>query len=266
MVVTAPIAGLLEILIPIFFGFWLVRRYGTKWSLVGIGALLFIASQVVHIPLLKLLTALFQNGTLPTPPEEWNLVFNAVVLGLMAGLCEETARWIGFSLLKGRARTWAAGMTVGIGHGGVESIFVGVSVLATFVVMVISRDNPSLLSLSGSDLATLQSQVSAYWAAAWTTPLAGLLERISAITLHLSLSVLVLQTVLKRTSLFFILAVLWHAVVDGMSVYLVGIGMGTWMLEAVMFGFALLSLAIILVLRKQQPSANVNAQPVAVPD
>lgn len=85
---------ILMILLPLLLGLLLARRLGTKWSLYAIGAVTFIASQIVHIPLNNGLTALFAQKILPAPPDAWKLPFNMVVLGLTAGLCEEIARYL----------------------------------------------------------------------------------------------------------------------------------------------------------------------------
>ena len=93
MILVTSIIGVLGmILLPIVLGFWLVRKFKLSWKLFFAGALTFIASQVLHIPFLYGLTALFANGILPSPPAAWNTIFNAVLLGLLAGIFEETAR------------------------------------------------------------------------------------------------------------------------------------------------------------------------------
>ncbi len=46
------ISIILEIGIPIGLAVWLTRRYKYGWGVVGVGVLTFIASQVIHIPLL----------------------------------------------------------------------------------------------------------------------------------------------------------------------------------------------------------------------
>ena len=42
--------GLLMIAMPIALGIYLVRRTGQHWKLFLVGAVLFVASQVLHIP------------------------------------------------------------------------------------------------------------------------------------------------------------------------------------------------------------------------
>lgn len=123
MLITFPLAILVEILFPILLAAWFIRRHKLGWRLVFYGGLGFLGSQIVHLPLLSLLTNLFTRGILPAPPFQYHVIFNAVILGLLAGICEESARLVVYTLLKNRARSWSAGVTLGIGHGGTESIF-----------------------------------------------------------------------------------------------------------------------------------------------
>jgi len=80
--------GFLMILLPVGLGVYLTRKLSLGWRLWWIGAGTFVLSQVGHIPLNFVLTALFQRGLLPKPPMTWKPIFYAVVLGLSAGLWE----------------------------------------------------------------------------------------------------------------------------------------------------------------------------------
>ena len=68
ILITSSIGVLGMIILPVLLGFWLTRRFKLSWKLFLAGALTFIASQVLHIPFLYGLTALFTNRTLPSPP------------------------------------------------------------------------------------------------------------------------------------------------------------------------------------------------------
>lgn len=169
MLITFPIAIIFEICFPILLGIWFVRRYRSSWKLVGIGALVFVGAQVLHIPFLSWLTSLFTAGTLPAPGAAYRVLFNAVLLGLLAGLFEETARAIAFYFLKDQARSWKPAVALGIGHGGIESILlVGLPVLATFAAMLVWRAQ----GVQNLDPLTAQ-QVTTYFATSWDLPLAG---------------------------------------------------------------------------------------------
>ncbi len=240
---------ILMMVLPILLGVFLARKFGVPWSLFFIGAATFIASQVVHIPLNIGLTALFQKGLLPVPPKEWITVFNAVVLGLTAGLCEEIARYLVYRWWITSARTWRQALMFGAGHGGVEAIIIGALAGLTFINMVALHDMPaSALPVPVEQQALAAQQIAAYWAAPWTLSVLGAVERACALCFHVSASVLVLQSIKRRNRLWLVAAILWHAALNA-GALLVATAYGPYWSEAAMGMAALVSLGLILALR-----------------
>ncbi len=113
---TYIISLLLMIGLPIALGYFVIRYLKVSWWVVLTGVLTFIGSQALRIPASYGLSALFQNGTIPTPSANWIPVFNGLVAGLLAGVFEETARLVGFMFLKrkpdrsNRLLVWVSGM------------------------------------------------------------------------------------------------------------------------------------------------------------
>ena len=62
------LAVIIEIGLPIALAIWLTRRYKFGWGIVGVGVLTFIASQIVHIPLLA---GLALCAALPASAGQW---------------------------------------------------------------------------------------------------------------------------------------------------------------------------------------------------
>jgi uncharacterized membrane protein YhfC len=271
MILITSIIGVLGmILLPIGLGFWLTRKFKLSWKLFFAGALTFIASQILHIPFLYGLTALFANGTLPSPPLAWATAFNAVLLGLLAGIFEETARYILFKFFLKNARTWREGVLVGAGHGGVEAIIIGVLAVFTVINMVVMRNmDLSALGIPADQLVLAKQQVDAFWAAPAYTGLIGLLERVFAVCLHLSLSVMVLYSIASRKPIWFWMAMLWHALVDAAAVYLMPL-IGAMPVEGVIGLMAVVSLGIMFGLKpkfmeQDPPKVEAEAQIGDVP-
>jgi len=208
---------------------------------------------------------MFNNGILPSPPEAWNTIFNAVLLGLLAGIFEETARYILFKFSLKNARTWNEGVLVGAGHGGVEAILLGVLAVFTVVNMVVLRNvDLSTMGIPADQLSLAKQQVDAFWAAPAYTGLLGFMERIFAICLHISLSVMVLYSVAYKKPIWFWMAMLWHAFVDAAAVYLMPV-IGAVAVEGVVAVMAIVSLAILFGLRprfveRDQPQVPAEAQ------
>src|SRR5260221_468010 len=72
-------------------------RARLPWSLWAAGALTFLGSLVVHLPILWGL-----SGHAPR-----SLVVQCLVLGLLAGICEETARWLVFKRFLPKSSSFA---------------------------------------------------------------------------------------------------------------------------------------------------------------
>jgi uncharacterized membrane protein YhfC len=234
------------IVLPIVLVIYLKRKFNLPWKLPVAGAVTFILSQVLHIPFLYGLTALFQNGSLPKPPASWAVLFNATLLGLLAGIFEETARYILFKFVLKQAKTWRDGVLVGAGHGGIEASLLGLLGIATVVNMVVMRNatDLSVFNIPASQVGAVKQQIAAFWSAPVYMAFLGLIERAFAICLHLSLSVMVLYSVAHKKPIWFWVALLWHAVVDGAAVFLLP-SLGAVGVEAVVGVLAVISLVIL---------------------
>jgi len=242
--IVTVVAVIIEIAVPLVLAWRFIRKFKTGWKFFFVGVATFVGSQVVHLPLVFGLTAYFKTPAAPQISAGFAPIFNGIVLGLLAGICEETARWVGYRLMKGKANSFGGALTLGSGHGGVESIFVGLSVLVSFVTMLALQNGGSAISsvLPADQAALLADQVTTFWAQPWYSPLFGAFERLTAITLHITLSVMVLQSVTRRSAGWFIGAVLYHALIDFLAVYLVSLNWSTLAIEAVFGIFMLINI------------------------
>lgn len=244
--------GALMVLMPVALGIFLARRFRLSARIWWIGAATFILSQVGHIPFNIGLTALFERGLLPSPPQNLQLIFNAVVLGLSAGLWEEVFRYLAYRFWAKDARSWGKGLMLGAGHGGVEAIILGALVLVNYVVMVVMKDMTITSLVPADQMALAQQQMSAYWTAPWYATLLGAVERLFALLFHLSASILVLQVFLRKQIRWLWIAIGWHAFLDAVAVF----SSSTWgiyVTELLLGLIALISLAIIFKLKQPEP-------------
>lgn len=215
-----PLNGLLMLALPVGLGLYLTRRFQLGWRLWWIGAATFVLSQVGHIPFNAMLTQLFQRGLLPTPAPEWGLIFNAVVLGLSAGLWEESARYAAYRWWAREARTWKRGLLLGAGHGGIEAILLGVLVLVNFFILAALRTSDLSGLVPSEQLELASQQIQAYWSTPLSLVLLGAVERVFAIILHLTLSLLVLQVFIRRRFYWLAASIAWHALANAVAVYM----------------------------------------------
>ncbi len=263
---------LLMIALPIALGLVLARRLGLPSRLFFIGAATFILSQVVHIPLNLAIDRVVNSSLMPPIPQAYQLLFSAVVLGLSAGLCEEVARYLVYRLWIKDARHWRHALMFGAGHGGVEAVIVGALAALGTVNLLVLMQTPDLttLGLSAADLATIQAQLAAALSYPWWYPLLGAVERLFALVTHMALAVLVLQAFKRHNWLWLLAAILWHAALDGVAVYILGaLGPenGPLWAEAALALFALAALGAIWALREPfvpEPPAS-PAAPLPLP-
>ncbi|MBI5840621.1 MAG: YhfC family intramembrane metalloprotease [Chloroflexi bacterium] len=241
------------IVLPVIAGIYLGRKLKLSWKLFLAGGLTFIALQVIHVPLVLALTPTFQS---------WGIMAYAVVLGLLAGLFEETARYILFKFILKKAGTWNEGVFVGLGHGGTEAIIFGMLAALGFVNMLVYRniDLSTVPGIPADQLELAKQQVAAYWSAPVYMAILGMVERIFAICLHIALSVMVLYGLVDKKAVWFWLAVSWHAIADAAAVYLEQ-QINMLALEGIVGLFAIVSLIIVFWMKPKFASAvNVEVQ------
>lgn len=238
------------IVLPIILWIYFTRKFALSWKLVLAGGLTFIASQILHIPLVLAMGSFLQSIS---------LLFNAIILGLLAGIFEETARYILFKFIIKKSRSWKEGVLVGLGHGGTEAVILGIFAALAFVNMIIYKniDLSTVPSIPADQLELAKQQVAAYWSAPWYMALMGFVERIFAIALHVSLSVMVLYAIVYRKPIWFWLALLWHALVDAVAVY-VGQEVGILAVEGIVAVFAIISLWIVFKMRSMFSNDTFN--------
>jgi uncharacterized membrane protein YhfC len=257
--------GALMIAMPLGLAIYLTRRWKLGWRLWFIGAATFILSQVGHIPFNSLATNLLNRTPLVNLSPTDALIFNAVFLGLSAGLFEELFRYGMFRWVAKDARSWRKGILAGAGHGGAEAIILGVLVFVSFLQLLYYRTADLAAVLPASQLAEAQSQVAAYWSAPWYMAILGALERFFTIPVQISLAVLVLQTFTRRQWFWVWLAVFYHAIVDCTAVLLSTTG-NALLIEGAVGLYALFSVILIFALRQPEPEESglpVNPPPTA---
>jgi len=273
LIVTYAVAIIIEIGLPITLAFVAVRRFKVAWVVILTGVLTFIGSQVVHIPLLQILPLLHQAGTISTLPQQWPIWAYALYLGLLAGLCEETARLVGFKVLKNKVKDFTSSLGLGIGHGGMESVIVGGAVLVSLLTVLLYNSQAQLAHGASQDtVKAMQAQIAAYWTTPWHLPLAGAVERLTAISSHLLMSILVWKTVAQKKAWGYPLAILYHTVLDGSTVWLTSLGLSTWGMEGSLCIFLVFSLIMIWrfwvgdkAAKAQAALAGAQEEAVAVP-
>lgn len=261
LIVTHLLNGLLMIAMPIILGIYLARRFEIGWRVWLIGGAFFILSQVGHIPFNAAIGLLFERGILSEPTIVSPVVFSAIFAGLSAGIWEECFRYAAFRWGAKEARSWSKGLMLGSGWGGVEAIILGLLVLINYAIMLLAQFGDLSSVLPANQVELLNQQMAAYWSLPWYVTLVGALERAFAITVQISLSVIVLQVFVRKSIAWLFLAIGWHAVVDALAVYLINT-YGIFVTEAAIAVTAIISLILIFVLRREEPG-SLEPEPAA---
>jgi uncharacterized membrane protein YhfC len=246
--------GFLMIALPISLTIYLTRKFMRGWRLFWIGAATFVFSQVMHIPFnLVISPYLNQFGVIALPVTLQNVIIS-VFLGLSAGIFEELSRFVMYLWWAKDARSWGTGLLAGAGHGGMEAIFLGLLVLYGYIQMIIARGVDISTLVTPDRVEVAKAQIQAYWSAPWYMTLLGAIERMFALPLQLACSVLVLQAFTRRRFWWVGLAIIFHALADGVVVYLSQIKYHALAIEGVIGLFAVIGIFIILGLRQPEPT------------
>ena len=154
-----------------------------------------------------------------------NLWLYALYGGLMAGIFEETGRLAAMKLLKKGHNRPETALMYGAGHGGIEVLLVmGFSMLQNLVLAVTvnaGQVQTLLAPLAADEAAALESGIAALAQYSPAMFLLSPLERILAVTLHMTLSILVWQAAVKPGKLWLYFAAIGvHAFADASAVAL----------------------------------------------
>lgn len=245
--------GLLMIAIPLALGLVLARRLRVGWGVFGVGALTFIASQVLHLPFNRyVLAAVIDRLGLAGAQQGLPLAMVALLVGLSAGVFEEGARYLVYGFWVKKGRSWRQALMFGAGHGGVEAILLGVLATYGFLQAMAVRNVDLATLVPAENVEAARAQVAAYWAMPWYDALMGAFERVSALCLQVGMAVMVLQVFTRHNPLWLVAAVLWHALADAVAVF----AMPTWgvyVTEGLVALLALATVGAILALRSPEP-------------
>ena len=186
-----------------------LRRRGGRWGEFLIGAGTFFLFALMLEPVVHRLVL---GGALGAAIQG-NIWFYGLYGGLMAGLLEETGRFIAFKVFLKKRREPVTALSYGIGHGGCEAfLLLGLTYISNLVLYASvngGAEVPAEIMTGLESLAAVPAGVF-LWAG---------FERLSAMVFHMACSVLVFAAVSRPGKLWmFPAAILAHAVLDFIAV------------------------------------------------
>jgi len=247
--VCMAVSAVLSIGVPIALFFVVRKCYGKGILPVlvgGAGFFLFamVLEQILHLVVLRPgadgASALTQRPFL-------YMLYGA----LAAGVFEETARFISFHILKKRCAGFGTALKHGIGHGGVEAALIGGISLISSMVLAAMLNTMGAESLSALGAPVLE-QVQAIAATSPAMLLISGAERMMALGIQISLSVVVYYAVYKPRKLWlFPLAILLHALADcPAALFQTGVIANVWAVEGIVLASMAALIAIAAVIHK----------------
>jgi uncharacterized membrane protein YhfC len=225
--------------IPIAAALLIYKKGKSGFRPVWIGAVVFVFSQVGHIPfnqflMIPGLRALGVDVAAQAGISLWVL---GAAAGLSAGVFEEVARYLALKFWLKKDTHTLLPLKYGIGHGGIEAVLFGLlAAVALVQVLVLGGDGLEAL-LPADQIELARTQIEAFWAVPWYHSLLGAVERVSAMAFHIGASVLVYKSVRTKNLLYLIIAVIGHTALDAFAVIAVK-QMDFLVLEGILFVFA----------------------------
>ncbi|MGI6070651.1 MAG: YhfC family glutamic-type intramembrane protease [Blautia sp.] len=152
-----------------------------------VGMLTFVITQLVlRLPILNLLSSRWDWFSLLPVSSPY---LYAAILAFSAGIFEETGRLIGLKYIRRGKTDWMNGLAFGLGHGGIEAIWVA----SLGLLPALFNGTLSMAGIQG---------------------LAIGLERLCAILFHMAMTMLVLHGIRCHSLWGWFLAVLIHGIFD----------------------------------------------------
>ena len=251
-IVSMAVSGLIGLAIPVAL-YIILRKKGAKHLPFWTGAITFVLFALV-------LEQLVYSVLMKTPfwlTVSSNFWLLGIFGGFMAGFFEETGRYIAMkTVLRKKQNNDYNGLMYGAGHGGIEAVIL-LSVTMIINVIFSLQTNAGVTSAFGG-LDSAQALINTpFW-----MMLVGAVERISAVAIHVSLSVLVWFAA-KNNAKFWLypLAILLHLIVDAVAVILSYSGVNVWIIEGAVYAMAIALIFLAIAVWKKNHVATVEAVP-----
>ena len=237
------ITALLSFSIPVLLCIWFRKKKHADLLpfFIGMAVMLIfalVAESLVHQLVLNVLPV---GKTIMG-----NIWLYALYGGLMAGLFEETGRFVAFkTILKKYRDRDADALMYGAGHGGFEAAAVfGATMISNIVIAVMINSGMTSVLTQTATAETLP-QIEAMLDSLKTTApyiyFIGLIERFLAVIMQISLSVIVWFGANRKGKwMLYPLAILLHLAVDGTAV-VVSKFSSVWVTECVLFVLTILT-------------------------
>jgi uncharacterized membrane protein YhfC len=258
--IAAAIQIAFGVLFPVALAFWWLRTRREKLTTVLLGAATWFVFAILleSVPKLLLLNPATGLGRSVLS----NTAAATVIAALLAGLFEETGRFVVFRTLLRRRVNRETSISFGIGHGCFEAMYLlaaGGGQNIAYAVMINSGRFGELVgqtAAAGMDTAALEALPAQLAALTPAAVFPALVERVFAVLMHVGLSVLVFSGAKRSKPLLYVLAIVLHALFDvPAALYQFGVIRSVWAVEALLavYALALFAAVYFALYRKDAP-------------
>ena len=278
-VLALGVGAALAILLPIALALiWKFAKH-ERLTTILVGALTFLLFAIIlEKPLQSLLLFPTQLGL---QNHAASLFFNArpwllaLMAGLFPGVFEETGRLVAFKTVLRKRKNRETSISYGIGHGGVEVMYILGSAYITYIVYAAMINSGTFGAVVEQAAAVAPAQAEALKSVA--EQIAGLtladiglgfVERIFAVLFHIGASILVFYACRDRGRLWlYPLAILLHTALDFVAALytLKIVAVSPWALEAIVAAFGVLTFGLAYLLLYKKDKAEPEQPTVEVP-
>lgn len=261
-IVFMGVSALVGLVLPILLFLLFRKKYRADVAPFFVGCAVFIVFALILEGILnRLILSSAAGKTI-----QGNIWLYGAFGGFMAGLFEETGRYAAFkTVLKKKLGNDRNALMYGAGHGGIEAVvLLTLSMISNIsMAMMLNMGMADTLTAQVTDPAALAQLNNSFAALAQTAPtvfLAGAVERVSAVVLHLSFSVLVWFAAKdKKRFWLYPLAFALHAAVDLFAVVMAQGMKNAWAIEGVLLALAACcALVAALVWKKHASPVALN--------
>lgn len=245
------ISAVIAVGVPAALAIYSNRRFKASWTIIMYGAIAFIVAYFLNSFLLSLVQPLITSGEYPWMSTGWFNILFPITGGLLAGFLEQGANWLALKISGDMGKSWSSALGLGVGHGGMESIYaVGIPLLLTvFQVFSLQKNGIASLNLSEPEAASLQESLDAFYATPWHLPLAIGVDRLLAFVPQITASILTWLAFRKRGWYWFLAAIGLQALAFCTASFLGGNDASIWIAEAVLLVIAAASAYILYLVK-----------------
>lgn len=205
------VSVVLAIMVPFALLLYFYKRLAISLKAVFAGVVVWlifsqVLEKILHVYVLQMnaWTATWMDA---------NPIIYALYASLASGIFEEGGRWLAFSYWVTR-RAWKDGLAYGIGHGGIESILIGVFSLQNifFAKLINNGQLDSLINKIPLEVLAEIKNTLVNSPLLWFAETG--IERMIALVIQIALSILVMYGVIRGRKIILAYAVLAHAAVN----------------------------------------------------